>query len=336
MSFQSIGDLSRSLQMRQHHALLQTRLARLTDEVASGETADPAGRLRGQFAPLAAIDRSLALLDVYDISAASAGGLAAAMTTSLDALGARLGGTGAELLQAASASDNAALRAVGAGAEAGFGQAVAALNAQIAGRSVFAGEAAGAAALAPAEEILGALATAVAGETTVAGLQAAVDTWFDTPGGGFDTLAYRGGAAAAGGMRLSDTQSFALDVTAADPALRAGLKALATAALLADGGVIGGDLDAQAALARQSGAQALGAVGGVAELQARIGTAEAEIETIHAENTAQRDALALARAALVDVDPYDTATALTETETQLSALYAVTARLARLSLTAYL
>ena len=53
-------------------------------------------------------------------------------------------------------------------------------------------------------------------------------------------------------------------------------------------------------------------------------------------NAAEALSLSLIRSDMLAADPYDTATALTETEASLQNLYALTSRLSRLSLTDYL
>jgi flagellar hook-associated protein 3 FlgL len=71
-------------------------------------------------------------------------------------------------------------------------------------------------------------------------------------------------------------------------------------------------------------------------LAARIGTAQERIANATTRNSAEATALQIARIGIVSADPYEAATALTEAESQLDTLYAVTARLSRLSLANYL
>jgi len=69
MSFTSIGDLAQGFALRSQNAEIKGRLNRLAQELASGRTADPAARVRGDFRPLAAIERSLTVMDAYDLAA---------------------------------------------------------------------------------------------------------------------------------------------------------------------------------------------------------------------------------------------------------------------------
>jgi len=71
-------------------------------------------------------------------------------------------------------------------------------------------------------------------------------------------------------------------------------------------------------------------------LQARLGVAQERISSAEIRNAAESSALQIARSDLLAIDPYDTATALQATQTQLETLYSITARLTRLNLTDYL
>ena len=75
---------------------------------------------------------------------------------------------------------------------------------------------------------------------------------------------------------------------------------------------------------------------GLAEIRAMVGGFEGQIEGARARNGAEISALQIARSEIVRVDPYEAATELQAVETQLESLYAITARLSRLSLVDYL
>lgn len=336
MTSVSIGDLAQSFQLRAQNAHLKRQLTTLAQELTSGRKADPGAHLSGDFVPLASIERGLATLASYRTALSEAAIATDAMQASLAQL-ADTGGALAEgLLLSATAPGPATLTAGGIEARGRLEQAVSALNASVGGRALFSGAAVGQPALAPADQIIAALEPLVAGETTAEGVANAVAAWFDTPGGGFDTLAYTGADTPAGPVRVADGQSLTLDVTAADPAMRDVLKGLATAALLADEGLLADDLSERAALAQRAGEQLITAEAPLAALRAEIGIAQNRIETIKAENGAETAMLELARGELIGADPYDTATGLEAVQGQLETLYTITARLARLSLVDFL
>ena len=89
-------------------------------------------------------------------------------------------------------------------------------------------------------------------------------------------------------------------------------------------------------MAYQAGQQLLSTEEGRITLSARIGTAEAQIETARTRNAAEETALGILRSGIGSVDPYEAATRLETVRAQLESLYLVTARVSRLSLTEYL
>ncbi len=333
MAVNGLGDLAWNLLTRRQSAELKALTQRLGTEVATGLAADPARALGGDLAPLAGIETALARLSSFARVAAETGDLAARQQAALASLGDMTADLTPRLLDPVSNATPAALSAMTREAAARLEGAIATLNAPFAGRSVFAGTASDGPALASAETILTALETAITGLTTADDVAAAVTAWFADPGG-FGTLGYLGGPAAAP-VVLSDRDQVAMDVTAENPALRDTLRGLAMAALLARGSGPAAPAERQA-LALRAGEVLLAAETDRALLSGRIGTAEARIAQMAGEGAAERAALELTRTQMLSADPYDAATRLEAASGQLEALYAVTARLSRLSLLEFL
>ncbi|TCP39088.1 flagellin [Rhodovulum marinum] len=336
MSFVSIGDLSRGFAMRTQNAEIKARLSRLGEEVTTGVTANPAERLRGDFRALGAIERSLAVMDSYDLATKEAALTTDAMQTALSRLydtGQTLSGS---MLNASTMHDARTVNALGRESKERLDLTVATLNIQVGGRSLFAGAATDSAALASGADILAEVQTAIAGLTTANDVVAAIDAWFDTPGGGFETVGYIGSDNPAGPVRLNEGNSMTLDVTASDPVIRDVLKGLVAGALLSDENLFSGDLDERAELLGAAGEQLLTNTAELVSLQGEIGVAQARIETIGTENAASRQMLDLARLDMLSVDPYDAATEFQAVEAQLETVYTITARLSRLSLADYI
>jgi flagellar hook-associated protein 3 FlgL len=134
---------------------------------------------------------------------------------------------------------------------------------------------------------------------------------------------------------VAQGEAVPLDATALDPGIRDTLKGLAMAAIL-DRGVLAGQAAERAKLAKTAGAALVTAADARSALAARIGTAEERIATAATRNAAEASALRIARIDMTSSDPYEAATALQEAEAKLDTLFAVTARLSRLSLANYL
>ncbi len=336
MTITAVGDLAHSFQLRKQNVALKQQIATLTQELSTGRTADPGQRLSGAFLPLASIERGLKTLGAYETATAEAEMTTKVMQQSLTRIGDAASEISSNLLLAGAAPEATLLRNAGLQAHTALEKAVDALNVRFAGRSLFSGSATDSAALADADQIISALRSSVAGETTAEGVIMAIKAWFDTPGGGFETLAYSGSPDPAGPVRLSDGETLSLDITAADPGLRDMLRALATAALLRDGFVLSGNIAERGKLARRSGEQVLTAERPLTALRADIGVAQDRIETIQAENAAQTSLLEITRNELIGTEPYDIATRLEAARGRMEMLYTITARMARLSLADYL
>lgn len=334
MAFTTIGDLSRSFQLRQDNARLKAQMQRLTAELSTGRTTDLRAASRADLRPLAALERSVALLEALRSSTAEAALFTEVAQAALADVEAGAGTLSAAALLARTSAVPAQIDAVGREAVQQFEAAVARLNVQAAGRTVFAGIATDGPGLRPGAEILDALQTAVAGAGTAADVGAVLDTWFG-PGGGFETFAYVGSPEPLRAMRVSTSESVDLPVTALAPGIRDTLRGLAMAALL-DRGVLAGDMPERAALLGASGERLISARDALVNLRAGVGDTEAAIERARARNGAELSAAELARAAIVEADPFRAAAELQAVQGQLETLYAVTARLSRLSLTSFL
>lgn len=333
MTVTGLGDLAWNLQTRRQSAALKALTQRLGTEVSTGLAADPARRLGGDLAPLAGIETALARLTGFSRAADEAAQFAARQQAALATISEMTADLTPRLLDPVSNATPAALAAVTREAAARLDSAVSTLNAPFAGRTLFAGTASDGPALAPADAILTALEIEIAGLTTAADVTAAVSAWFADPAG-FGTLGYLGGPAVPA-VALSDRDSLALDTTAADPALRDTLEGLALAALVARGSGPAAPAEREA-LAKRAGERLLAAETARATLTGRIGSVEARIAGIAAAGATERAALEMARTEMLAVDPYEAASRLEAASGQLEALYAVTARLSRLSLLEFL
>lgn len=330
MSFRTIGDLARTTMLQRHTAQLKAEVQRHTEAMVSGRVTDPAAALRGDLAPLAAIETTLRRIEGWKSTTAEMSLMLGAMQTALSTIGSVSDTASQALLTAAGSGNPTLIDTTGAKARQDFQTAVAALNTRIGDRTLFAGAATERPALASADTILTALEAATAGLTSAADIEAAVNQWFASPAG-----YYLGAAAPLGPVPIGAGEVVEPGVTAADPAIAQTLAGLALGALL-DRGALAGDTAGRADLARRAGealAENAAARVGVA---ANLGLAEARVADAAARHGAEATALGLARAGLVAADPYQAASDLEAAQTQLETLYSVTARLSRLSLVDFL
>lgn len=335
MTLHAIGDLAMTLQNRLGQTRLKSELQALTGELSTGKLRDPAKALGGDLGPVAGIERQLAALGAYGTAASETGLLADAAIRAIETMQKAGADLGPALLRAGTTGEPALVGAAAADARARFGNVVSALNVRVADRALFAGTATDGPAVAGRDAMLDELAALVSGETTAAGVVTAVETWFDAPGGGFETLGYLGATSDLQPARIGPGREAELTLRADDPALRDLMKGYAMAALVAEGALSGQPAE-RAALLHEAGLRIMAGDGALAQLGADAGRVAAAAEEAATANAAETSALEIARNELLAADPYETATALSAAETQLQTLYALTARLSRLSLAEYL
>lgn len=334
MPLSSIGDLASSFTMLRHSTQLKQTMDRLTQELASGETQDVHARLGGNYAYLSDIDASHTRLQGYSIATTEVATTASAMQTSL-----------AHLQQVASTLSDSLLAGAPLGAYAtqelgsqqaaeDLGSMIAALNTQVAGRALFAGDETNTVPLASAETLLSDLQGALAGLTDPDDIRTAADAWFGA-GGGFETSVYKGSSSDTGPVRISDTVQVQLTQRADDPALRDLLKETALAALAGDPAL--GLSEAQANTLRRTAGDGLRAASDdLIGMQGQLGSAQERIEENAARIAATQLSLEESRARLLTADPFETAARLEDAQFRLDALFTVAARSANLRLVNYL
>lgn len=334
MSTVSIGDLAQSFMLRRQTGQVKSDLARLTEQVASGRIADPAARSGGDHAPVAAVERSLALLESRRSHDAEAGQMLAQMQRALSHAQDESVAVADAVFAAASSGQGAQLGLGAAQGRSAIDGVVATLNASIGARTMFSGAATDSPALLPGDELRAMLVAHTAAETTAEGVAAALDDFFG-PGGDFEQTVYQGSGMPAGPFRLGAGDTAGHDISAKDSALRETLKGLSMAMLAGDG-AISSDLDEAAELARRAGDTLLSAQAALAQTRGGLGDLEARLDAAAARAQTEIGALEAARTDLVGVDPYEAATKLEASRQQLELMHVLTARLSRLSLTEFL
>lgn len=334
----SIGDLSRAALMRQANAQLKTRLVTLMQESASGLKADMALATRGNLGRLAHVETRLTAFAAYRQSASAAQGELAGLQGALDAIGKIGSETAPGLLGVTTARDDATIRVRSAQARQDFLSVVGLMNIEVGGRHLLSGTRVETAPLPDGPTLMAEVKTVVAGLTDPAGISLALAGWFGAPqgGGGFVDAAFRGNDQERAVLIGPDTTARHA-LTAIDPAFRDLLMGLALAALADDPDVgIALGRDEKAALLIEGGARLASGNQQLNLRRAEVGVQEDLIQRAASRNAAAETALSLARSEIRAADPYETATALSQTEANLQQLYAVTARLSRLSLADYL
>ncbi len=332
--FRSLGDLSTSFLFSRQTQALKMAVQRHASELTTGRTADVSQALTGDYRALSAIEARLAMSEAERIAIGEARLFGEQMQVALDRVGAHAEQMSELLFDTAQVPTAPTLDRVAVSARQAFEAIVDALNQKGGDRALFAGDATDGRALAQASDMLAELGAQVASETTASGVVAAVEAWFATPGGGFEQTGYIGSTQPLAEFGLASGETVEMGVTAADSRLRAVLKATALAAL-ADAPALA-SLDQRLALADRARDAMLTAKDELTDLQADVGAAQAAVQASSVRLDAETYALQKSRNDLIGVDAFDAATRLEAAQTQLETLYALTARVSRMSLVDFL
>lgn len=330
----SIGDLARNLVLQRQTGALKAEVDRLSQELATGRVADTIRRARGDTAPVSAVEIGLARANALRDAASAGLRRADALQTAMAGIDAGAGSVYRDILGLGPEPTMATVANVAADARGRFEDAVSVLRSSSGGRSLFGGAAVDGPAIADAATILAGVDAAVlaAGATTPEEIVAAVTDWFDDPAG-FAATAYLGSTDPEGPIPTGGGEGIALTLTALDPGLRRTLAALASAARAGDPSLAPG---AGAAILRETVAVFASASDGRIAAAEALGRAERRLAEAVTARGAEATALSISRNELVSSDPFEVASALQGAQRQIETIYAVTARLARLSLADFL
>lgn len=329
-----IGDMARALVLRANQVRLRQEMDQLAVEVATGFVKDPGQHLHGDLTGLLAVDRALARLDTYRVNTTEATFLSGSMQTALDEIQGRSELLSQSLIAAELTPNAALLNTMSDDAQNALGQVMNGLNRSVAGRFLFSGTATDRQAVQDSATLLNDVRAALAGQTTMSGIETVLDSFFGS-GGTYETTTYTGSNAGLAALKLSETESANLDIRATDPVFRAVLKPMVMAALATDG-TLALSQDVQIEMLTTAGQDLLAAQQDIVELRAGLGALEARVEETTARNSAEYTATNIARLDLVGTDQYYTASRYENIRGQLESLYAITARSQRLSLAEYL
>lgn len=335
MMFSSFGDQARTFMLSRQNSQLKTDLTRISLELSSGRVADSSKSVRGDYTGLSEIEEAATALAAYQTSNTETALFIENAQTALAFIQNLTGEAAPALLMASNTNNNELVAATTANSKQKLESVVSAINTQTTGRSLFSGTSTDTPALAPVDVFLADLAPLLSSETTAAGAMAIINDWFDSPGGGFETVAYTGSNTVLTPFEIGPGRSASFQITAADPGIRGAIKGLTIAALVSQG-TMDSYHDERQLLLQQSGEILLSNENELSGLRAATGTAEAHIDEMRVQNETESHALNLAKNSILGADPYTAATELEAIQTQLETLYTVTARLSRLSLVDFL
>lgn len=330
----TIGDLSQSTLMRLQSTRMKTELLQLTQELSTGMVTDVGAHLRGDVGYYADVEKNLRLLDGYDLAANEANQFADATQAALERISDLLASSIESALPAAASAFQDIRDHASTDAWNDLETVIASLNTKSVGRSLFAGVATNSQAMIPADDLLTSLKASLPPITDPASLATAVGDWFSDPAG-FDAVAYLGSTTDIAPVLIGEEVTVQMSVRADDDRLKAVMEGLVLSVLATDPDY-GFDVEQQTEAFNNATTKMLSGQALLTGMQADIGAAQERIETTKVRNASARISLEEARLLLVGADAFETATRLDDVQVRLESLYAVTARMSRLSLVNYI
>lgn len=335
MPIVSIGDMSRHFITMRNSGEIKSDLARLGEELSSGKRSDIVSSLGGDTRQLLGINHSIGVVDQYLQSTTETSMMLDNMQLALARVGEALANASETILRINPQSQPIQIDHATDVAKITFSDIISTINGSYSGGSNFGGRKVDGPALASAEDILSSITAALAGTTTISGMEQNIDDWFDDPSGGFASMGYLGDNAAYLTKPIGAEQRIEIGVRADSTSLKEILKATAIAAVLPS---ISGSFSTsdQGAILQRAGERMLTSSSDAVQMQTQIGYLQETVASSQARLTSEKASLGIAYNSLTSADPFETATRLQAVQLQLETHYTVSSRLSRLSLLEYI
>jgi flagellar hook-associated protein 3 FlgL len=257
------------------------------------------------------------------------------MSSALSAIRGVIGGLNTAALTIISTPDSFGVGTVTQQANANLRSVMSLLNTQHGNRKLFSGDATDQLPLTSADKLLADVRTIMQLGTDPAGIETALDFYFEDPNGGFATDIYTGGNSNAPPSFLADGSKIEFGVRADDQAIRDTLRGLA---VLSTAQSTGYDISSnEFNSVFVDGASFVGkGKGDIIKLEASLGIYSGLLENANVQQAAERLTLGQTLNDIIGRDQFEAAAELKQIESQLEASYLVTARLANLNLTNFI
>ncbi len=314
-----------SAKLSQNVADLREQLKNTSQEAVTGRRADLTQHLSGRIG--SAMLSQKALNDV-----ASQAGLLQLRESRLDIaqqgltrVATSVSGLSARMQSSIGAGNDQEQAAVASDAGIALDSVLSALNVRHGERYVFSGDATSTTPFAGSEQLLADIRGIASTATDAADFEAQIDTYFNSPTGGWQQGIFGGTAS------TSDPDG----VTAVDPAITQLVSGLAVMAISEKGGSLPNG-DARTAILDAASIRLASGETSVTNLRADLGVKQKRISDEQASLAIEKTVLTEAFNQMAGRDQYEAASELQQLESNLEASYLLTARLANLSLLNFL
>ncbi|KIC10348.1 flagellar hook protein FlgL [Leisingera sp. ANG-M1] len=334
MIVNSYGDMAQHLFLRSRNSELKESVTTLSEEFATGKTANLTERLGGDFTYLADLESNLNRLDSYMVANGEVQLFATTIQGSLEKVHGQVQAMRNDIVTLSPTMDLNNAEQFASQAKQRMSSAINLMNSAVGGRTIFAGTATDTQPLNGSNTLMTAILTEVSGLTTSDDIIQAVKDWFDDPAG-FDTVMYKGSTTSLQPVTVGEGEQVTLGIRADDENLKHTLQSYVITSL-ADEPSLGLTEEVKIDLVIDAAGELSESEDRLIQLQADVGFIEGQLEAVNTRNEASKTSLSIVKNNLVSADPYETYTRLEEAQTQLEGLYTITSRSSRLSLMNYL
>jgi len=335
MALIPISDIARMTSLRSQQSGTKTALDTAALALASGKKQDITAAVGGDLSGLFRIVGEIETLTSDAAILQNVAGKTGVMQLVLSDTQSRLDKFGPDLLSAISLGDTQNMRAIGKTAENALRDMFSALNKKYGRHTLFSGDAVDRPPLGSADALLSDISSIVATAPDTGAAISAINTYFDSPSGGFSASIYSGSTQDVPAALLSNGNRIRYGMRADDPAIKAGIRSLAIAAVVARSATYSGGADDRGLL-KEAAVSALNASSGIIDAQEWLGNAQEQISLSKAHGEAAITVFKLHRNEMESADPFDAAARVKALQGQLEAIYIMTAQLSGMSLANYL
>jgi flagellar hook-associated protein 3 FlgL len=321
MNITGVPDLLSNQRFRTIEAALSRQLEEAGLELTTGKHADINKAAGGDLRRLYLLEAGVASENAFKDAATRAGARIETALNSVELIRNSTDGLAIEITAAVARGDHGSAERIAAGARNAFSAAVQSLNTRYAGRSLFAGAEVNGRALPAPDDILNAAFAAAASAPDAATARAAIEDFFLSPTGGYETAIYQGDDATTR-MQVDDGVHLALEPNALDMPFRQALFGLALATAVTENEISASPEERIETLG--FAAQALlDAQSGLLDISADLGGLAEQAENALTEAGDMRVQLELNLSDILSVDPYEAASRLTGIQGALEAALTV-------------
>ena len=248
---------------------------------------------------------------------------------------AALNGIDTKAIIALSTTNAPAISAIAVEAEANLRSTLSALNVKHGSRSLFSGDATDQDPFVGADALLDDIRNIVTTAGSPADIEAALDTYFDDPAGGFQTKIYTGGTGQSSPLHIGNDQTVDLNIRGDNEAIKDVLRGLSVLSTAQETG-FAVDSDEFAEVFNSGITKTAKGTSEFIALEGTLGIYAEALSKADERNKFEALSLTAAYQALVGRDQFEAAAELTQLEVQLEGSFILTSRLSDLTLTNFL